>query len=210
MSCVAGEPDGTWHVDPPAAEVPPELPEPVLGINFAREGMNRQDWLALCAVHSDAWLMAVLFFYAARFDENGRAELFNLANQHPTVYEVVTGRASKVKNSSKKRNVSGYNAASVKSDLLGVAASIIPQNEPYVPNDAPTAGGHVLRMEDVSETLVGKQAELLWPDDGKWYLIVILDVDLQRRVAKVRYATGEEEELELDEVIEKEEMSLLP
>lgn len=25
-------------VDLPAAEVPPEMPEPVLGINFAREG----------------------------------------------------------------------------------------------------------------------------------------------------------------------------
>lgn len=33
-----GNPDGTWTVDLPAAEVPPEMPEPVLGINFARNG----------------------------------------------------------------------------------------------------------------------------------------------------------------------------
>lgn len=35
-------------------------------------GMERRDWMALCAVHSDAWLMSVLFFYAARFDDSGR------------------------------------------------------------------------------------------------------------------------------------------
>lgn len=30
-------PDGTWAVDLPAEEVPPEVPEPALGINFARK-----------------------------------------------------------------------------------------------------------------------------------------------------------------------------
>lgn len=50
--------------------------------------MDRKDWLALCAVHSDAWLYSLAFFYAARFDADGRAELFSLINQHPTVYEV--------------------------------------------------------------------------------------------------------------------------
>ena len=44
-------------VDQPAEEVPAELPEPCLGINFARDGMARRDWLALIAVHSDAWLL---------------------------------------------------------------------------------------------------------------------------------------------------------
>lgn len=59
--------------------------------------MDRKDWLALCAVHSDAWLMSLIFFYAARFDADGRAELFSLVNQHPTVYEVVTGRVARNK-----------------------------------------------------------------------------------------------------------------
>ena len=35
-----GRPDGTWRVELPAEEVPPELPEPALGINFARDGMQ--------------------------------------------------------------------------------------------------------------------------------------------------------------------------
>lgn len=56
----------------PAEEVPPELPEPCLGVNFARDGMARKDWLALVAVHSDAWLMAVAFFYAVKLDAAGR------------------------------------------------------------------------------------------------------------------------------------------
>ncbi|ACO67116.1 predicted protein, partial [Micromonas commoda] len=66
--CLYGNPDGTWEVQLPAEEVPPELPEPALGINFARDGMQRKDWLALVAVHSDAWLMAVAFYYGAKFD----------------------------------------------------------------------------------------------------------------------------------------------
>jgi len=42
--CLYGEPDGTWNVDLPAEEVPPELPEPALGINFARDGMQVRVW----------------------------------------------------------------------------------------------------------------------------------------------------------------------
>lgn len=33
-----------------------------------RDGMERKDWLALVAVHSDAWLIAVAFYYAAKLD----------------------------------------------------------------------------------------------------------------------------------------------
>ena len=61
-----GEADGFWKVDLPEEEVPPELPEPVLGINFARDGMQRKDWIALIAVHSDAWLIAVAYYYGAK------------------------------------------------------------------------------------------------------------------------------------------------
>ena len=122
-----GHSDGSWSVALPAEEVPPELPEPCLGmpsrlgsiimpcaassrfrsrvidaggwmapcicnlvvaeanfivltswtahgagINFARDGMVRKDWLALVAVHSDAWLMSVAFYYGAKLDASGR------------------------------------------------------------------------------------------------------------------------------------------
>lgn len=65
--CLYGLPNETWEVTLPAEEVPPELPEPALGINFARDGMDEKDWLALVAVHSDAWLLAVAFYFGARF-----------------------------------------------------------------------------------------------------------------------------------------------
>ncbi|KAF5476271.1 hypothetical protein F2P56_008002 [Juglans regia] len=76
----------------PAEEVPPELPEPALGINFARDGMNRKDWLSLVAVHSDSWLLSVAFYLGARLNRNERKRLFSLINDLPTVFEVVTER----------------------------------------------------------------------------------------------------------------------
>lgn len=47
LTLLAGHPDGNWSVDLPVEEVPPELPEPALGINFARDG-ERRCWCALC------------------------------------------------------------------------------------------------------------------------------------------------------------------
>ncbi|MCO5606593.1 hypothetical protein L7F22_060781 [Adiantum nelumboides] len=90
--CLYGFPDELWEVNLPAEEVPPELPEPALGINFARDGMLRKDWLSLVAVHSDAWLVSVAFYFGARFDKNERKKLFNMINDMPTVLDVVTGR----------------------------------------------------------------------------------------------------------------------
>lgn len=43
--CLYGLPNETWEINLPAEEVPPELPEPALGINFARDGMDEKDWL---------------------------------------------------------------------------------------------------------------------------------------------------------------------
>lgn len=65
--CLYGFPNEHWEVNLPAEEVPPELPEPALGINFARDGMQEKDWLSLVAVHSDAWLLTVSFYFGARF-----------------------------------------------------------------------------------------------------------------------------------------------
>ncbi len=53
-------------------QVPPEVPEPALGINFARDGMQRKDWLGLVAVHSDAWLLALAFYKGARLGREER------------------------------------------------------------------------------------------------------------------------------------------
>ncbi|THU69627.1 hypothetical protein C4D60_Mb08t16380 [Musa balbisiana] len=65
--CLYGFPDEHWEFNLPADEVPPEIPEPVLGINFARDGTNKKDWLSLVAIHSDAWLNALASYFGGRF-----------------------------------------------------------------------------------------------------------------------------------------------
>ncbi|GLJ26567.1 hypothetical protein SUGI_0514890 [Cryptomeria japonica] len=90
--CLYGYPNDSWEVNLPAEEVPPELPEPALGINFARDGMQRKDWLSLVAVHSDSWLLAVAFYHGARLNHNDRKRLFSMINDLPTVFEVVSER----------------------------------------------------------------------------------------------------------------------
>ncbi|XP_009626109.1 PHD finger protein Alfin1-like [Nicotiana tomentosiformis] len=109
--CLYGLPSETWEVNLPVEEVPPELPEPALGINFARDGMQEKDWLSLVAVHSDSWLLSVAFYFGARFGfgKSERKRLFQMINDLPTVFEVVTGAAKQAhdaahNNSSKSKS----------------------------------------------------------------------------------------------------------
>jgi len=46
--CLYGFPSEQWEVNLLAEEVPPKLPEPALGINFARDGMQEKDWIFGC------------------------------------------------------------------------------------------------------------------------------------------------------------------
>ncbi|KAK1370303.1 PHD finger protein ALFIN-LIKE 4-like [Heracleum sosnowskyi] len=121
--CLYGFPNERWEVNLPAEEVPPELPEPALGINFARDGMQEKDWLSLVAVHSDAWLLAVAFYFGARFgfDKADRKRLFNMINDLPTIFEAVTG-ASK-KQSKEKSAVSNHSNSKPKSNPKRVTES---------------------------------------------------------------------------------------
>lgn len=103
--CLYGNADKSWEVALPVDEVPPELPEPALGINFARDGMQKKDWLKLVAVHSDAWLLAVAFFYGAKLTRSERDKLFKLINQSATVFETLSGKDTSGKGN--KRGASG-------------------------------------------------------------------------------------------------------
>ncbi|KAK2645278.1 hypothetical protein Ddye_020473 [Dipteronia dyeriana] len=117
--CLYGFPNEQWEVNLPAEEVPPELPEPALGINFARDGMQEKDWLSLVAVHSDAWLLAVSFYFGARFgfDKADRKRLFAMVNELPTIFEVVTGGAKK--QTKEKSSVSNHSSNKSKSSSKG-------------------------------------------------------------------------------------------
>ncbi|KAI7992260.1 hypothetical protein LOK49_LG12G00699 [Camellia lanceoleosa] len=99
--CLYGFPTEQWEVNLPAEEVPPELPEPALSIYFARDGMQEKDWLALVAVHSDAWLLAVAFYFGARFgfDKADRENLEcyeNLAKSQAPKFMVIACADSRV------------------------------------------------------------------------------------------------------------------
>ncbi|KNA22042.1 hypothetical protein SOVF_037710 [Spinacia oleracea] len=117
--CLYGFPNAQWEVNLPAEEVPPELPEPALGINFARDGMQSKDWLSLVAVHSDAWLLSVAFYFGARFgfEKPERKRLFSMINDLPTIFEVVSGNAKKQSSNSKeKTSVSNNSSTKPKSN----------------------------------------------------------------------------------------------
>ncbi len=122
--------------------------------------------------------MSMVFFMAARFDDRGRAELFALVNQHPTVYEVVTGRVPRNK-LFKRRQLTASSAKPAPQVQTGFV-----QPPPYVASDTPLPTGKVLTLDDVTPALKGRQAELFWPDDGKWYLVYIQELDLELRKAK--------------------------
>lgn len=128
--CLYGYPDESWEVNLPAEEVPPELPEPALGINFPRDGLERRDWLSLVAVHSDVWLLAVSSFYAARFDKNERKRLFNMINELPTVLEVITGR----KQTKEKSSVNNGNKTKL-AGKMGKTSKQVPQAMPKEEHD---------------------------------------------------------------------------
>ncbi|MBA0813937.1 hypothetical protein Gohar_027752, partial [Gossypium harknessii] len=121
--CLYGHPNEAWEVALPAEEVPSELPEPALGINFARDGMNKKDWLSLVAVHSDCWLLSVAFYFGARLNRNERKRLFSMMNDLPTVFEVVTGQKPvkdkpTVESGSKSRNSTKVNIRSPRSTRM--------------------------------------------------------------------------------------------
>ncbi|KAK6128042.1 hypothetical protein DH2020_038206 [Rehmannia glutinosa] len=148
--CLYGFPSEQWEVNLPAEEVPPELPEPALGINFARDGMQEKDWLSLVAVHSDTWLLAVAFYFGARFrfDKSDRKRLFNMINDLPTVFEVVTGAAKKQQK--EKSSVSNHSSSKSKSNSKSVGKRRTPETPVKIPKP---------QLKDDEEVLDGLDEE---------------------------------------------------
>ncbi|KQJ93108.1 hypothetical protein BRADI_3g02784v3 [Brachypodium distachyon] len=95
-----GHESGEWEVMLPTEMLPAELPEPALGINYARDSMNRLHWLSKVAIHADSWLIGVAFYLGQndavqptlymlilRFGFPDRMCLFSMMNDLPTVLE---------------------------------------------------------------------------------------------------------------------------
>ncbi|CAN6330830.1 unnamed protein product [Urochloa humidicola] len=154
--CLYGLPNETWEVNLPAEEVPPELPEPALGINFARDGMNEKDWLSLVAVHSDSWLLSVAFYFGARFgfDKEARKRLYGLINSLPTVYEIVTGTAKKEPKEKTPKNSNKSNKSGSKPSRQSESNSRVPKMPPPK-NEEESEGEEGEPQEDHESALCG-------------------------------------------------------
>ncbi|VVB13356.1 unnamed protein product [Arabis nemorensis] len=90
--CLYAYPNKKWQVTPPFEQLPQRLPEPVLGINFARDGMQRKDWLLLVAAHCDVWLLSLVSFFGSWLTRDERTRLFDRLNELPTLYEEAENR----------------------------------------------------------------------------------------------------------------------
>lgn len=153
--CLYGLPNETWDVNLPVEEVPPELPEPALGINFARDGMQEKDWLSLVAVHSDSWLLAVAFYFGARFGftKIERKKLFQMINDLPTVFEVLTGNAKPTKDHSGNHNSSSKNKSGGKSRLSENHSKAVKM--PIPPKEEESGGEEEEEDDEQGATLCG-------------------------------------------------------
>jgi hypothetical protein len=115
-------------------------------------------------------------------------------------------------------SVAGTGAIAELGSIPAVAGVLM--MEPFVPGldhsaKEPQAPGQALTETDISPSLVGRVAEVFWPDEGNpegslWYLVKIESVDMIQKTASIRYQNGEmEEALSLVEVARDGHMRLL-
>ncbi|KAK4479547.1 hypothetical protein RD792_015064 [Penstemon davidsonii] len=194
--CLYGFPSEQWEVNLPAEEVPPELPEPALGINFARNGMQEKDWLSLVAVHSDAWLLSVAFYFGARFgyDKADRKRLFNMINDLPTVFEVVTGVAKKQQK--EKSSVSNHSSNKSKSNSKVTPEAQVklsklqPKDEEEVFDDGDDEEDEEEDEEEHGDTLCGACGEN-YASDEFWICCDICEKWFHGKCVKITPARAE-------------------
>nr|KJB65498.1 hypothetical protein B456_010G097500 [Gossypium raimondii] len=188
--CLYGYPSEQWEVNLPAEEVPPELPEPALGINFARDGMQEKDWLSLVAVHSDAWLLAVAFYFGARFgfDKADRKRLFNMINDLPTIFEVVTGATKK--QTKEKSSVSNHSSNKSKSNSKRGSESQPKYSKAAASKDEVEDGMEDEDDEEHGETLCGACGENYAADEF-WICCDICEKWFHGKCVKITPARAE-------------------
>merc|ERR1712137_404574 len=152
-------------------------------------------WLALVAVHTDSWLLAVAFFHGAKLSRQDKKRLFEKCNELPTLYETITGKekmvwAPKKLGANNKRPIGkvGGAVATQKNDKGGQAKKAKKEEEQEAGvHDSPAPGAKKIMPND-NLNLKGRHVQLFWPDDNKWYDAEILDFNQRNKAAKVRYA----------------------
>eukprot|EP00958_Prasinococcus_capsulatus_P019351 scaffold2367_cov376-Prasinococcus_capsulatus_cf.AAC.3 len=186
--CLYGLPSGEWVVSLPCQEVPPEMPDPAVGINFARDGMRREDWLALVAVHSDVWLMSVVTYYSAAFSKVDLRMAYaatrtgltwvqltpgiQAVQQHPNTQGTGDGSEGRVQaeegaeDQQQERTPFSclvvYLFERVVIDTTSVGWGLVDVTAFQPPP------GKVLKLHMITPDIRGREAHLYWPDDDQW------------------------------------------
>ncbi|KAK8975743.1 hypothetical protein V6N11_057585 [Hibiscus sabdariffa] len=166
--CLYGYPSEQWEVNLPAEEVPPELPEPALGINFARDGMQEKDWFG--------------------FDKADRKRLFNMINDLPTIFEVVTGVAKK--QTKEKSSVSNHSSNKSKSNSKRGSESQPKYPKAVVAKDEGEDGMEEEDDEEHGETLCGACGENYAADEF-WICCDICEKWFHGKCVKITPARAE-------------------
>ncbi|KAL0357255.1 UNVERIFIED_CONTAM: PHD finger protein ALFIN-LIKE 7 [Sesamum calycinum] len=189
--CLYGLPNETWEVNLPVEEVPPELPEPALGINFARDGMPEKDWLSLVAVHSDSWLLSVAFYFGARFGfgKTERKRLFQMINELPTVFEVVTGAVKQAKEQAATQTNSSKNKSS--GGRLSRQPELMPKGaKTSTPKDEDESGEEEEEDDEQGATLCGACGDN-YANDEFWICCDICERWFHGKCVKITPAKAE-------------------
>ncbi|KAG6397958.1 hypothetical protein SASPL_139408 [Salvia splendens] len=163
--------------------------------------MQEKDWLSLVAVHSDAWLLSVAFYFGARFgfDKADRflgpledqKRLFNMINDVPTVFEVVTGAAKKHQKEKTLNNSSNKSKSNSKPRMI---ESTQPKfSHPQPKDEDPKDDDEVLDEEDDDEhgeTLCGACGDN-YASDEFWICCDICEKWFHGKCVKITPARAE-------------------
>ena len=146
------------------------------------------------AVHTDSWLLSVVFFHAAKLARPEKKRLFDLCTQLPSLYETITGKANivygpKNKPGMKRPGAKAGITAGMKGDKTNSAKKPKKEDEeeaePGVHSN-PAQGAKKLTTTDqqLLANLKGRHVQLYWPDDNLWYDAEVLDFNNRNKSAK--------------------------
>ncbi|KAI9103001.1 hypothetical protein K1719_023440 [Acacia pycnantha] len=151
----------------------------------------RKDWLSLVAVHSDSWLLAISFYFGARFgfDRADRKRLFNMINELPTIFEVVTGTAKKQLQEKSSGSNHGGDKSKSNSKARG-SESVGKHSKPMQSRDEEEELDEVDDEDEHGETLCGACGEHYGTDEF-WICCDICEKWFHGKCVKITPARAE-------------------
>ncbi|KAI8026950.1 PHD finger protein ALFIN-LIKE 6 [Camellia lanceoleosa] len=157
------------------------------------QGWNaRKDWLSLVAVHSDSWLLAVAFYFGARFGfgKSERKRLFQMINELPTVFEVVTGNVKPPKDQSGAQTNSNKSKSSGKTSRSEPPQPKAVKMSPPPPKEEDDSGEEEEEDDEQGATLCGACGDN-YANDEFWICCDICERWFHGKCVKITPAKAE-------------------